>query len=311
MKWLRRSGLALGALVALLAVCLTAAYGFAGARARRSIAVPAEHAVVQAGVPDVATTPSGAALVERGRHLAVSIAKCVDCHGSNLGGSTFIDDPMLGNITAANLTTGTNGVIGGYDDAAIERAVRHGVRTDGTPIPIMPASDFAAMSDADLAAIIAYVRSVPAVNSSLPPTNIKLLGRVLYTVGQLPLYEAERMDHSAPHGAPIVPAPTREYGRYVTRIGGCVSCHGPGLSGGKIPGVPPDWPPAANLTRGGSPGKWTEAQFIATLRSGKRPDGSPLNPVMPWKLAGQMTDDEMHAVWLYLQSVPVKEFGGR
>ena len=311
MKWLRRIGLALGALVAVIAICLTAAYGYQGSRASRSIAVPAEHGIVQAGAPTAAPVTADAATIERGRHLAVAIAKCVDCHGENLGGASFIDDPALGRITAANLTGGTNGVISAYSDADIERAVRHGVRKDGTPIPIMPSGDFTAMSDADLAAIIAYVRSVPKVNSNLQRTNVKLLGRVLYTAGQLPLYEAERMDHSAPHGAPISPSPTLEYGRYVARIGGCVSCHGPGLSGGKIPGVPPDWPPAANLTRGGNPGKWTEAQFVATLRTGKRPDGTSVSPVMPWKLAGQMTDDEMHAVWLYLQSVPVKQFGSR
>jgi hypothetical protein len=92
-------------------------------------------------------------------------------------------------------------------------------------------------------------------------------------------------------------------------VGGCKGCHGPNLSGGKIASGDPAWPPAANLTPSGNLGRWTEHEFAQTLRTGKRPDGSTLNSAMHWKLAGQMTDEEMHAMWLYLRSVPARAFG--
>lgn len=47
---------------------------------------------------------------------------------------------------------------------------------------------------------------------------------------------------------------------------------------------------------------WTLADFTTALRTGKRPDGSELNPVMPWKLTALMTDQEIEALWNYLRS---------
>jgi hypothetical protein len=73
---------------------------------------------------------------------------------------------------------------------------------------------------------------------------------------------------------------------------------------------PPGLPPASNLTPAGI-GAWTEADFVRALREGKRPDGSPLNEFMPWKVFRGMTDAEYHALWLYLRSVPPKPFGNK
>ncbi len=85
-----------------------------------------------------------------------------------------------------------------------------------------------------------------------------------------------------------------------------------GFSGGPIPGVPPDWPTAANLTPGGELANWSEKAFIDTLRNGFTPSGKQLDPqYMPWTTFGQMTDDELKAMWLYLQSLPAKETGKR
>jgi cytochrome c553 len=99
-----------------------------------------------------------------------------------------------------------------------------------------------------------------------------------------------------------------EYGRYVAN--GCIGCHGTNFSGGKIPVGPPDWPPAANLTphADGRLTKWTDADFIQTLRTARRPDGSELNPVMP-RLFGQMDDVELKAIWAFLQTLPAAATG--
>ncbi|HEX2101291.1 MAG TPA: cytochrome c, partial [Candidatus Synoicihabitans sp.] len=91
---------------------------------------------------------------------------------------------------------------------------------------------------------------------------------------------------------------------------GCTGCHGSQFAGGRIPGAPPDWPLAANLTPHESARlrTWSEADFFAALRTQRRPDGSQIHPVMPAAF-GQLTDNEIKALWLYLQSLEPKTFG--
>ena len=107
---------------------------------------------------------------------------------------------------------------------------------------------------------------------------------------------------SAPIPAAIPPGPTPEYGRYLAVSGGCTFCHGDNLKGGLKDG-PPGTPLSANLTQAGPLGQWTEADFTKALREGVRPDGSNINPFMPWRLARLMTDEEIAAVWAYLKTV--------
>jgi hypothetical protein len=92
-------------------------------------------------------------------------------------------------------------------------------------------------------------------------------------------------------------------------VSGCRGCHGLKLSGGRVAG-PPGIPPASNLTPTGL-GNWSEADFEKALRTGKKPDGTIINDFMPWQLAGKMTDEELHAIWVYLKSVPAQETGNR
>jgi cytochrome c553 len=100
------------------------------------------------------------------------------------------------------------------------------------------------------------------------------------------------------------------YGRYLADVGGCTGCHGPGLSGGRVAGTPPDFPPASNLTPTGI-GHYTEADFFRALREGKRPSGTPIDSFMPWRYTRLMTDEDVRAVYTFLKSVPPREFGGR
>ena len=51
-------------------------------------------------------------------------------------------------------------------------------------------------------------------------------------------------------------------------------------------------------------GKWTEADFVRALRTGVRPNGEQLHPFMPWHELRRLTDDDLHAMWVYLRSVP-------
>src|SRR5207237_6400848 len=181
----------------------------------------------------------------------------------------------------------------------------HGIGADGRPLMVMPSNDWTQLSDEDAAAIVAYVRALQPVDRTMPPARLTLLTRGLYLAKVFPLFEAEHIDHATLAPARMDPRDTLAYGRYLTNVGGCTGCHGPGLSGGPIPGAPSDWRPPANITPGGI-GSWTEADFRRALRTGVRPNGSPIDKAMPWRLAGQMSDGEIDAVWRYLQTVPAK-----
>ena len=255
------------------------------------------------------TIPSDAASIERGRHLATSIGQCVDCHGDNLAGKEFLNAPGIIRAYSANLTSGAGGAGRTFSDADWVRALRHGVGSDGKPLLIMPAQGFNALSADDLGALIAYLKSVPAVDNVPAASDVQILGRALFVAGQIQALAVETIDHSTPL-TPAVPAgATKEYGQYLVRVGGCVDCHGPNLSGGPITGAPPSAPPASNITPGGEISAWSDADFIKTIRTGTNPAGKQLDPFMPYKYLGRLSDDELKAIYLYLKSVPAAATG--
>ena len=85
-----------------------------------------------------------------------------------------------------------------------------------------------------------------------------------------------------------------EYGAYLALSAGCPGCHGPGLSGGKIPQAPPNTVAATNITPAGL-GAWSETDFLRVMRNGTWPDGRRLDAFMPWPYFAQMTDDD----WMF------------
>ena len=259
-------------------------------------------------VPAVAAADLRHGDVRRGEHLVNAVAECADCHGANLGGSLFLNDPALGVIYAPNLTRSAGGIGSTYSDADWIHALRYGVRRDDTALFIMPSRDFAELTGADLAAIVSYVLSRPPVNNTTPPVHIGPIGRALYVTGQLPPLAAERIVQDKPQTSTVQPGVTVAYGAYLARIGGCMACHGARLSGGHLEGAPSD-PPAQNLTPAGDLGHWTFEQFKQTLRTGVRPDGSHLKSFMPWPNIAQMTDDELLAIHKFLTSLPPRETG--
>lgn len=266
---------------------------------------------VYAAPAAVVTISTDAAAIARGKHLANYVSVCVDCHGVNLEGGVVVDDPALARIVAPNLTTGQGGIGSQRSDEEFMRVLRYGILPNGRSAQIMPSDDYQYLSDMDLAAIIAYVRSVPPQDSHWPASELRPLGRILLTLEQLPIIIAERVNPQLEHPATVKESVSVDYGQYLARIAGCVGCHGPGLSGGSIPAAPPDWPQASNLTPGGEVGQWTEAKFIDTIRTGINPAGKSLDRRMPWFRYRDMTDDELKALWRFIQSVPAKEFGNR
>lgn len=288
-KWIRRLGIGIGGLVGVVLLLVAVAYGVSQRKLNR------EWKVAGAALP-VTLDP---AQVARGKHLAVAVAKCTDCHGADLGGKLFIDGMPMGVLIASNLTAGKGGVLPRYSDAQLEAAIRHGVGPNGRGLLFMPSDEFQHLSDEDAAAIIAYIRSVPPVDRELAGSRVGPLGHVLYATGQLPLVPAERIDH-APRARRVPPAGvTREYGKYLVSVGGCTSCHGANLGGSSGHG-----PASPNITPAGVVASWSEADWIRAMRIGKRPDGTSIEDPMPWKAVGMMSDDELRAMWMYLQTVP-------
>lgn len=246
----------------------------------------------------------------RGRHLATTISKCVDCHGADFGGMVLADVPPF-RLVAPNITSGRGGVLSERSDDDLLRAIRHAIGVGGRPLVMMPARNYWLMGDADVGALIGYLRSVPAVDRELPGTKFSLLGRFLLLRGEFDaMFEAHDIDHAARRDAPPAADTTVAYGRYLATIGGCNGCHGPDLAGGPIPGAPPDAPPATNLTPQGI-GSWTQEDFFRAMRQGVRPDGTPIDTVMmPVPLTRQMTDVETQAIFMYLKTVPAKATPG-
>ena len=236
-----------------------------------------------------------------------ALAFCQACHGDNLGGEVFIDEPMMATVYAPNLTSGQGGVGATYTDADYVGAIRHGVNPEGRGLIIMHSDVFHNLSEEDLGAVIAYVKSVPPVENEIPERRLLPLGRIFIALGlfdteAIPLIPAEVIDH----GAPFVEMPelgaTAEYGQYLMSITLCSMCHGSDLRGG--PSLEPGMPPGPTLAAYGAPRGWSEEQFVATIRSGVTPYDKALDPeAMPWDIYANLTDDELAALWRYIASL--------
>jgi cytochrome c553 len=299
MRFVRIASKILAGIIGLVILAAAGAYGNGSRKLGK-------HFTVAEAAPSI---PSDPASIERGHHFATAISKCVICHGDNLSGKLFGDSRAVGTLWSANLTSGKGARGAMLTDAQIVNAIRHGVSADGRSLLIMPSKMYTRLSDEDVADIVAYIRSVPPVDSARPATRAGPLLRIMVGSVAGAMQSATGVDHNAPHPAAPPSGPTAAYGSYLVSVGGCKFCHGAGLSGGPLEEGPPGSLPAANLTPEGLKA-YDEAKFSRALREGIRPSGVPINPeFMPWKLTKLMTDDEIRAVWKYLQTVPPKPYG--
>lgn len=296
-RWIRALGAGLVGLAALAAGVTGVGLFLAQQKMRRHVDVP---------VQPVAMRSDGAAL-ERGRYLYASRG-CVDCHGANGAGRLFLDDGNGLRIAGPNITTGPGGVVAGYRPEDWVLSIRHGVNPQGRPLMIMPSEDYNRLTDDDLASLIAYLRALPPTAGEGAVVELPLPVRALYGLGYIK-DAAARIDHTLPPSAPVPEGVTVAHGEYVASM--CQGCHGAGLAGGRVPGSPPDWPPAANLTPGGGTALalYPDADsLIAMFRSGRRPDGSAVK-VMPFESLSEMSDTDLRALHLYLKSLPPRPHG--
>lgn len=244
----------------------------------------------------VALTPEN---IERGEHLADSF--CTSCHSTNgelplAGGLDLADDfPIpLGSFVSTNLTPA--GPLKDWTDGKILVALRQGVDPQGRGLVIMSNARTRYMSDEDTHAVIAYLRSQPAVENETPdpPDRVNMLALLMYGAGMIP-------KGLPPVTEPIVAppkGPTIAYGEYILNFQDCRVCHGGDLKGG-VEGqlAPIGW----NLD---PVKKWTAEQFIKAMRTGVSPSGYQYSENMPWRQVGRMDDVELQAMHAYLASLP-------
>jgi cytochrome c553 len=249
--------------------------------------------------------PTGEDAIARGAHLS-AIFGCTECHGVAFEGRPVLEEPLVASIYAPNLTTGKGGVGAQRSDADFVRAIRHGIGDTGRSLWVMPSQQYYGISDDDVGAMVAFIRSRPAVDHVLPESRPGIMGRVLVAAGVIKEFlPAELVDHDAPRAPAPAPGPNAEYGRYLTAV--CSGCHHSDFSGGPLSGIP-DAPPAPNLTPAGRLSAWTRDDFATALRTGRTPDGRTLDQAwMPLSSLGQATDEEIDAMWLYLKSLPPVE----
>lgn len=246
--------------------------------------------------------PSGTDALQRGRYLFESRG-CIDCHGRDGAGKTFIDDPNGLYVKGPNLTLGAGSPTAAYSSEDWVRAIRHGLNRSGQPLLIMPSEDYNRMTDADLGAMVAYIRALPPVEGDRRDLRLPLPVRFVYAAGILK-DAAEKIDHSLPPAQPVPADDVIAQGAYAANM--CLGCHGEGFRGGRIPGAPPDWPAAADLRPGPVMARYpTPEAFAAMLRGGKRPDGSAIQ-VMPFDSLKEMSDAEIAALLAYLKTLPGK-----
>ncbi|HJU75679.1 MAG TPA: c-type cytochrome [Gemmatimonadaceae bacterium] len=290
LKWV---GIVLLVCLVLILLAGASLYALSSRKLSRTYVVPPEAPL---------TISSDSATIARGAYL-VSTLPCAECHAEDLGGRVFADAGPFGLLVGPNLTRGRGGRTPPLTDAEWELAIRHGVRRGGTSLIVMPSEVFTHVSDAEMGPMIAYLKQVPPVDREVPPTKLRIVGRLLLGAGQLPL--AADTTPKVAHATSVDTTTGAAYGRYLVTISGCEGCHGASLSG--APAFGPDMPPASNITPTGI-GKWTEADFLRAMRQGVRPDGSQIKEVMPWKAFGRRGDGELRSIWMYLQTVPAKAF---
>ena len=239
--------------------------------------------------------------VARGEYI-VSLG-CVGCHGAN--GSEAL--PLTGGVdlaaaegfgfpgklVTANLTPG--GDLANYTDGEIFRVIRRSVDKDGRKLAFMSFLSYNQLSDADIEAVIAYLRSLPAdTGTGVGGDELTFLGMLMFGSGLVPsAAPVDGVVTAPPAGA------TPEYGKYVATLADCRGCHGSDMTGTPASSFGPAVPNPRPFV-----GSLTFEDFIQTMRTGVRPDGTAFSPGMPWQSAAHMTNDDLAGLYAYLTAEP-------
>ena len=297
----------LAGLVVLLGIGITATIGwrpFLGPRARALTA------------KKYAATPQR---LERGRYIATALSGCVYCHSPHDWAAT--ETPVIagkegsgevepyadlpGRIIAPNITPDPETGAGTWSDDQLARAIREGIGHDGRALfPLMPYTHFRAMSDEDVASVIVYLRSLPAVRNALPATEIIFPVKYLMRVVPEPL--------NSPVAQEATPDPVKR-GEQLINLAGCMDCHTPADKGQPVAGMvgsggsgfhgPWGFVASANITPDPSGlSYYDETLFVDVIRTGSV-KARKLSPIMPVMVYKNLSDDDLKAMFAYLKTL--------
>ncbi len=275
-------------------------------------------ALVLTPVVHIAPAMAASPLVERGAYLVRGIAACGNCHtpkgpdgralpDQEMAGGFVIETPVF-RAVMPNITPDKETGIGNWTDAQVAVAIREGKRPDGSILgPPMPVDMYRAMSDTDVQAIVAYLRSLRPIRNAVEKSSYKIPLPASYgpPLGKVP---------------DVSPSNKVAYGKYLADIGHCLECHTPmvrgqldvsklGGGGRELPGPAGGVLIAANLTPGNPDGiaKWTNTQVKHAIAAGVRPDGRQLVRLMAFDWYKSVTDKDLDALVAYLRTLkPVK-----
>lgn len=287
---------------------------------RNSSIRPAASAILMACIVNVAAAaPPSAATLERGRYLMNGVVACANCHmargpqgeylaDKGLSGGMPFEEKMF-KAYAPNITQDRETGVGKWTDAQLVKAIREGVRPDGSIIgPPMPVEFYRHMSDEDVNAIVAVLRTEPAVRNVVPKSS--------YNFPLPPSWGPPVQNVKTPS-----PANKVKYGEYLVTAGHCMECHTQrdqkGMlvtsslgSGGRV--FPGPW--GESVSRNLTPHEtglknWTDAQISRAVRGGVDRNGMPYKPPMAFQHYKNINDADMAAIIAYLRTLPPREFG--
>jgi mono/diheme cytochrome c family protein len=270
------------------------------------------------GVVLAGTASAQSDLVKRGDYLVNGIMTCGNCHTPKGPAGDVVDKAFSGGlswdeppfkVTAPNITQDKETGIGSYTDAELKQLMRKGIKPNGARVAmVMPSGFYEIMTDRDLDAVIAYLRTIKPIRNTVPD----------------PIYKMEQ-------GHPVPPGGESAYtdamlsdrlkqGLYLATIAHCMECHTPmgprgrefadklGAGGFEFPG-PWGVSVARNITTSKTKGigGWTDDEIKRAITQGVSKDGSKLKPPMGFHYYATVSAADLDAIVAYLRTVPPKD----
>ena len=256
-------------------------------------------------------------LVERGQYLVDTIMTCHNCHTPRGPNGLMFDKALSGglrwneppfDVTASNITQDKETGIGAWSDAELKTFLTTGVRPNGVPVAIvMPTAFYKVMTERDLDAVVAYLRTIPPMKNQVPAPSYKIaLQPPVVPDAQAPMSEADLSDQL-------------KRGFYLATIGHCMECHSPmgpkgrdfsrlGAGGFELKG-PWGVSVSRNITSDKEKGlgNWTDDEIKRAITQGVSRDGSKLKPPMGYPFYAKMTGADLDAMVAYLRTVPPQQ----
>lgn len=282
-------------------------------------------ALPNTGKPETITVVPSPERVENGRYLANHVTVCMDCHSSRdwdrfagpmkqagfgAGGEVFNQQMGFpGTFYAPNITPYA---LKDWTDGEILHAITTGVNKDGKALfPLMAAHRFGKMDKNDIYDIIAYLKTLDAVNKQVPESDPDFpVSFIINTMPQKANFQKKPQ-----------PTDTVRYGAYLVNAAGCVDCHsqtdkgsiitGTELGGGMQFKMPNGTVAAPNITADATGIKeWTKSAFVSRFKAFANSNyhaqvvrKGEMNTPMPWTMYAGMKTGDLEAIYTYLKSV--------